>query len=210
MSTRTTTTASPPSSSSRLPASLPPSPPGAHTLGSKGYGDPVTFDNEYYKSLLRKPWLDPKDPMASMIGLPSDHVLPDDPDCKPFIAKYAADQVRRGAGAGPRPACWAGLGWVCHAAAAAVLLRALLVVRSPRAGRQRPPPARSPTVRACGLRVPGWAPGSQHAPHALPAAAPAPPHTPPSHPTPSLPQAAFFRDFEVAYVKLASLGVTWV
>eukprot|EP00198_Chlamydomonas_reinhardtii_P006140 XP_001695476.1 L-ascorbate peroxidase [Chlamydomonas reinhardtii] len=65
---------------------------GAHTLGSKGFGDPVTFDNAYYVALLQKPWNNTKDAMASMIGLPSDHVLPDDPDCLPVIQRYAADQ----------------------------------------------------------------------------------------------------------------------
>lgn len=34
--------------------SLCPSPPGQ--LGSKGYGDPVTFDNTYFKTLLDRPW----------------------------------------------------------------------------------------------------------------------------------------------------------
>ncbi|KAG2447834.1 hypothetical protein HYH02_007290 [Chlamydomonas schloesseri] len=66
---------------------------GAHTLGSKGFGDPVTFDNTYFVELLKKPWTNTKDPMASMIGLPSDHVLPDDPDCLPVIQRYAADQA---------------------------------------------------------------------------------------------------------------------
>lgn len=66
---------------------------GAHTLGSKGFGDAVTFDNQYYVSLLKKPWLDPKDPMATMIGLPSDHVLPDDEECLKYINVYAQDQA---------------------------------------------------------------------------------------------------------------------
>ena len=61
-------------------------------LGSKGYGDPVTFDNAYYTALLKKPWDDPSNSMASMIGLPSDHVLPDDPVCRPAIEAYAASQ----------------------------------------------------------------------------------------------------------------------
>ncbi|GIL56243.1 hypothetical protein Vafri_11678 [Volvox africanus] len=65
---------------------------GAHTLGSKGFGDPTRFDNEYYLALLRRPWNNPKDSMASMIGLPSDHVLPDDPECLPYIQRYAEDQ----------------------------------------------------------------------------------------------------------------------
>lgn len=29
---------------------------GAHTLGSKGFGDPDVFDNSYFKILLQKPW----------------------------------------------------------------------------------------------------------------------------------------------------------
>ncbi|XP_020269877.1 putative L-ascorbate peroxidase 6 isoform X1 [Asparagus officinalis] len=29
---------------------------GAHTLGSKGFGNPVVFDNAYFKILLEKPW----------------------------------------------------------------------------------------------------------------------------------------------------------
>ncbi|MEW5297329.1 MAG: hypothetical protein WDW36_000545 [Sanguina aurantia] len=65
---------------------------GAHTLGSKGFGDPVTFDNNYYTSLLKRPWLDTKESMASMIGLPSDHVLPDDEECLKYINMYALDQ----------------------------------------------------------------------------------------------------------------------
>lgn len=60
--------------------------------GSKGFGDPVTFDNTYYKSLQAKPWLNLNDSMADMIGLPSDHVLPDDAECRAFIDAYAADQ----------------------------------------------------------------------------------------------------------------------
>ena len=61
-------------------------------LGNKGFGDPLTFDNQYYKSLLQKPWEDPTNEMASMIGLPSDHVLPDDSKCRPSIEAYAGDQ----------------------------------------------------------------------------------------------------------------------
>lgn len=68
---------------------------GAHTLGSKGFGDPLTFDNAYYTALRQKPWAAPNaDSMAKMIGLPSDHVLPDDSDCKPVIEMYATDQKR--------------------------------------------------------------------------------------------------------------------
>ena len=64
---------------------------GAHTIGGKGFGAADVFDNAYYTSLLARPWLNAKkDSMASMIGLPSDHVLPDDPECLPII------QVRGG------------------------------------------------------------------------------------------------------------------
>lgn len=65
---------------------------GSHTLGSKGYGDPLTFDNTYFVSLLKKPWENKADPMADMVGIPSDHVLPGDPTCAPIIERYAADQ----------------------------------------------------------------------------------------------------------------------
>ncbi len=53
--------------------------------GGKGFGAPYGFDNTYYKELLKKPWTNTKDSMASMIGLPSDHVLPDDPEMLPII-----------------------------------------------------------------------------------------------------------------------------
>lgn len=53
------------------------------------------FDNTYYKTLLAAPWAKPgADEMAQMIGLPSDHGLGADPECRPYIEKYAADQVR--------------------------------------------------------------------------------------------------------------------
>jgi len=31
--------------------------------------------------------------MATMIGLPSDHVLPDDPECREAIVEFAADDA---------------------------------------------------------------------------------------------------------------------
>jgi len=65
---------------------------GAHTIGNKGFGGPYAFDNTYYKELLKKPWTNTKDSMASMIGLPSDHVLPDDAELQPIIQEYAKDQ----------------------------------------------------------------------------------------------------------------------
>ena len=62
-------------------------------LGSKGFGDPLTFDNTYYATLLKRPWTNSNDSMASMIGLPSDHVLPDDPACVDVIQCYARSQA---------------------------------------------------------------------------------------------------------------------
>ncbi|KAL3655826.1 putative L-ascorbate peroxidase 6 [Castilleja foliolosa] len=64
---------------------------GAHTLGSKGFGDPVVFDNSYYKILLEKPWASPGG-MFSMVGLPSDRALVEDDECNRWITKYANDQ----------------------------------------------------------------------------------------------------------------------
>lgn len=66
---------------------------GAHTLGSKGFGNPVVFDNAYYKVLLEKPWLSSGSKgMASMVGLPSDRALIEDEECLRWISRYAEDQ----------------------------------------------------------------------------------------------------------------------
>ena len=46
----------------------PPALPPTTQIGLKGFGDPVTFDNTYYKSLLSKPWENKNDSMAAMIG----------------------------------------------------------------------------------------------------------------------------------------------
>ncbi|KAL8245082.1 hypothetical protein R6Q59_011340 [Mikania micrantha] len=64
---------------------------GAHTLGSKGFGNPFVFDNAYYKVLLEKPWLSSAG-MSSMVGLPSDRALVEDDECLRWISKYADDQ----------------------------------------------------------------------------------------------------------------------
>ncbi|KAM3711421.1 hypothetical protein ACJW31_01G106700 [Castanea mollissima] len=64
---------------------------GAHTLGSKGFGNPTAFDNSYFKILLQKPWTS-SGGMASMIGLPSDRALTDDNECLRWITKYAENQ----------------------------------------------------------------------------------------------------------------------
>ncbi|KAL0905749.1 hypothetical protein M5K25_024186, partial [Dendrobium thyrsiflorum] len=66
---------------------------GAHTLGSKGFGNPNVFDNAYYKILLEKPW-SASGSMSSMIGLPSDRALAEDDECLRWIKVYAGDQVK--------------------------------------------------------------------------------------------------------------------
>uniref|UniRef100_M4E5A0 L-ascorbate peroxidase n=1 Tax=Brassica campestris TaxID=3711 RepID=M4E5A0_BRACM len=65
---------------------------GAHTIGSKGFGDPFTFDNAYYKILLEKPWRSTTSKMTSMVGLPSDHALVEDDECLRWVKEYAEDQ----------------------------------------------------------------------------------------------------------------------
>ncbi|CAK9312826.1 unnamed protein product [Citrullus colocynthis] len=64
---------------------------GAHTIGGKGFGSPVVFDNAYFKILLEKPWSS-NGGMSSMIGLPSDRALADDDECLRWIKEYANDQ----------------------------------------------------------------------------------------------------------------------
>ncbi|KAJ8538403.1 hypothetical protein K7X08_014943 [Anisodus acutangulus] len=64
---------------------------GAHTLGSKGFGNPTVFDNAYFKILMETPWLSAAG-MTSMVGLPSDRALVEDDECVRWISKYAEDQ----------------------------------------------------------------------------------------------------------------------
>ncbi|KAJ6832515.1 putative L-ascorbate peroxidase 6 isoform X2 [Iris pallida] len=66
---------------------------GAHTLGSKGFGSPIVFDNSYYKILLEKPWTSPGG-MSAMVGLPSDRALVDDDECLRWIETYAGDEMQ--------------------------------------------------------------------------------------------------------------------
>lgn len=66
---------------------------GAHTLGSKGFGNPTVFDNSYFKVLIEKPWT-ASGGMSSMIGLPSDHALAEDDECLRWIRIYADDQTK--------------------------------------------------------------------------------------------------------------------
>ena len=70
---------------------------GAHTIGGKGFGEPYSFDNEYYKTLLKQPWADTTKTkeeldMASHIGLTSDKNLAVDEPSLDYIRAYAADQ----------------------------------------------------------------------------------------------------------------------
>ncbi|MCO5592663.1 hypothetical protein L7F22_046666 [Adiantum nelumboides] len=67
---------------------------GAHTLGSKGFGNPLVFDNAYFKVLLQKPWTQIGNEMGSMTGLPSDRSLLDDEECLRWINCYANDQAK--------------------------------------------------------------------------------------------------------------------
>ena len=68
---------------------------GAHTIGSKGFGGPLEFDNAYYRTLPQRPWAAPgASEMDKMTGLPSDHVLVDDPECLSAVKAFAADQGR--------------------------------------------------------------------------------------------------------------------
>ncbi|XP_074287116.1 putative L-ascorbate peroxidase 6 [Silene latifolia] len=64
---------------------------GAHTIGTKGFGSPVEFDNSYYKILLERRWVS-SGGMSGMVGLPSDRALVEDEECLRWITKYAKDQ----------------------------------------------------------------------------------------------------------------------
>lgn len=63
-------------------------------LGGKGFGAPDKFDNYYFQALLKRPWLNRTDSMALMIGIASDHVLPDDRECLVHIEEFAADNAK--------------------------------------------------------------------------------------------------------------------
>ena len=65
---------------------------GSHTIGQRGFGGPLEFDNVYYRSLLERPWEKEGDKMSSMIGLASDRVLPDSEVTKRVIERFAGDQ----------------------------------------------------------------------------------------------------------------------
>lgn len=74
---------------------------GAHTIGGKGFGEPYVFDNEYYKTLLVRPWDGAKNPgatkddleMGAHVGLTSDKNLAVDPVALEVIERYARDQA---------------------------------------------------------------------------------------------------------------------
>ncbi|XP_066353061.1 putative L-ascorbate peroxidase 6 isoform X3 [Miscanthus floridulus] len=53
---------------------------GAHTIGGKGLGSPIVFDNTYFKVLLEKPQTSSTG-MAAMVGLRTDWALTEDDEC---------------------------------------------------------------------------------------------------------------------------------
>lgn len=70
---------------------------GAHTIGGKGFGSPVVFDNTYFKVLLdnRPPQTSSTgNGMAAMVGLRTDWALTEDDECLRWIRIYAEDQAR--------------------------------------------------------------------------------------------------------------------
>lgn len=66
---------------------------GAHTIGGKGFGSPIVFDNTYFKVLLEKPQTSSSG-MATMVGLRTDWALTEDDECLRWIKVYAEDQAR--------------------------------------------------------------------------------------------------------------------
>ena len=61
---------------------------GAHTIGGKGFGDPVTFDNAYYTTLLARPWADPnasKEDLAMAAHIGALFASPVQPLSRPFV-----------------------------------------------------------------------------------------------------------------------------
>ena len=55
-------------------------------------GEPLRFDNTYFRTLLAAPWADASNGEAAHIGLESDHKLTLDPECKRWVEAYAADE----------------------------------------------------------------------------------------------------------------------
>ncbi|TVT99146.1 hypothetical protein EJB05_55495 [Eragrostis curvula] len=66
---------------------------GAHTIGGKGFGSPIIFDNTYFKVLLEKPQPSSSG-MAGMVGLRTDWALAEDDECLSWIKIYAEDQAK--------------------------------------------------------------------------------------------------------------------
>lgn len=65
---------------------------GAHTIGIRTFGDPLGFDNSYFRVLVAMPWLDSSVKMYDRIGKTSDRVLMDDPETRFWVQQYAEDQ----------------------------------------------------------------------------------------------------------------------
>ncbi|KAK3122151.1 hypothetical protein QOZ80_8BG0665760 [Eleusine coracana subsp. coracana] len=66
---------------------------GAHTIGGKGFGSPIVFDNTYFKVLVDKPQTSSSG-MAGMVGLRTDWALAEDDECLRWIKIYADDQAK--------------------------------------------------------------------------------------------------------------------
>ncbi|KAG2579942.1 hypothetical protein PVAP13_6NG303600 [Panicum virgatum] len=67
---------------------------GAHTIGGKGFGSPIVFDNTYFKVLLEKKPQTSSSGMEAMVGLRTDWALTEDDECLRWIRIYAEDQAR--------------------------------------------------------------------------------------------------------------------
>ena len=61
-------------------------------MGGKGYGDPLVFDNSYFKALLERPWESKTDKMSQMVGIATDHNIAVDDECLKFVTQYASSQ----------------------------------------------------------------------------------------------------------------------
>jgi len=67
---------------------------GAHTIGGKGFGSPIVFDNTYFKVLLEKKPQTSSSGMEAMVGLRTDWALTEDDECLRWIRMYAEDQAK--------------------------------------------------------------------------------------------------------------------
>lgn len=64
---------------------------GLHSLVARLLGLPTRTTTPHGPAHTLCPLSEPDPPTAA--GIPTDHVLPDDPTCRPLIQRYAADQA---------------------------------------------------------------------------------------------------------------------